>query len=445
MNLARSMRGLLFVLAASLAFAPLSWAITDEEIFRQMRFNTINPGARALGLGGAFIGIADDATAAQANPAGLRQLAAPEFFVEERFIGGDKTSGDEDIVGFFNFHLSSSNERRSVTKPTFFSYVKPWKTFALGFSRQELMNTRVKTESEFDIPSLGAFRWFGDGDVAVNATNWNVSGAWQPIKWLSIGGTATFGQFHIDSKVSNFISDPTGILLCGTFDCTSGPPAVLQNPQNWYQTSIDDDDNAFTFSFGVMITPMDKFSAGLVFRQGADYKFEQEQTDGLSSIFAPMPNKTFTHTFNLPDSYGLGFKWRPNDNWTVALDGVRVTYSDLLTDLVPGQNIVTSIGTVLGAPPKFTVDDVTEIHAGAEYLFTKTKWALSVRGGVFYDPDNVLRDTTGFYGAALAGRDNELHYNVGAGVVIQQKFQIDGAVSISQIGNEGLVSMIYRF
>src|SRR5262245_66683585 len=115
MNLARSMRGLLFVLAASLAFAPPSWAITDEEIFRQMRFNFINPGARALGLGGSFIAVADDATAAQANPGGLMQLAAPEFFVEERFIGGDKNSGEETVAGFFPFQFSSSHEQRPIT------------------------------------------------------------------------------------------------------------------------------------------------------------------------------------------------------------------------------------------------------------------------------------------------------------------------------------------
>lgn len=451
MNFARPMRGLLLVLAVSLAFAPAAQAITDEEIFRQMQFNFINPGARALGLGGSFIAVADDATAAQANPAGLMQLAAPEFFVEERFIGGDKSSGEDSVSGIFQF--SSSNERRAVTTPTFFSYVKPWKTFALGFSRQELMNTRVKVESALDFTFFGATTWFGEGDAAVNVTNWNVSAAWQPIEWLSIGGTASFGQFHMDGRVNNFISDPNGLFLCapsGPFDCSAGTNPALANPQNWYQTAIDDEDNDVTFSLGVLIKPMDQFSVGLVYRQGADYEFEQEVTDGLSSFIpgTPLlsrPSTTFTHEMNLPDSFGLGLKWRPGENWTVAADVVRVTYSDLLDGLVNQINILTQVGFAAGFPSDFTIDDVTEIHAGAEYLFTETKWPLSVRGGVFYDPDNVLRDTTGNYGDALAGRDNELHYNVGAGIVIQQKFQADVAVSISEIGNEGLASFIFRF
>lgn len=43
--------------------------------------NPVGSGARALGMGQAFIGIADDATAASWNPAGLIQLERPEISV----------------------------------------------------------------------------------------------------------------------------------------------------------------------------------------------------------------------------------------------------------------------------------------------------------------------------------------------------------------------------
>ncbi len=46
-----------------------------------------NPGARSLGLGGAFAAIADDATAAFANPAGLVQILRPEISAEVRGTG----------------------------------------------------------------------------------------------------------------------------------------------------------------------------------------------------------------------------------------------------------------------------------------------------------------------------------------------------------------------
>src|SRR5262249_10569582 len=71
------------LLLAASAAAPAA-AVTDEEIFRDFRFNFANPGARALAMGGAFIAIANDATAAQANPARLGVLRRPEVFVEVR-------------------------------------------------------------------------------------------------------------------------------------------------------------------------------------------------------------------------------------------------------------------------------------------------------------------------------------------------------------------------
>ena len=43
-----------------------------------------DPGARSAGLGGAFVALADDATAAFANPAGLVQLLKPEISIEAR-------------------------------------------------------------------------------------------------------------------------------------------------------------------------------------------------------------------------------------------------------------------------------------------------------------------------------------------------------------------------
>src|SRR5436309_3379307 len=50
-----------------------------------LQFNLSDPGARSLGLGGAFTGLADDATASYANPAGLTNLSIPEISIEGRY------------------------------------------------------------------------------------------------------------------------------------------------------------------------------------------------------------------------------------------------------------------------------------------------------------------------------------------------------------------------
>ncbi len=49
-------------------------------------WNISGAGARAAAMGGAFIGVADDATAITWNPAGLTQLYRPEVSLVARFI-----------------------------------------------------------------------------------------------------------------------------------------------------------------------------------------------------------------------------------------------------------------------------------------------------------------------------------------------------------------------
>src|SRR5210317_1972458 len=57
-------------------------ALAGAQVAQEIGFsgspNPVGSGARALGMGGAFIGVADDATAASWNPGGLIQLETPE-------------------------------------------------------------------------------------------------------------------------------------------------------------------------------------------------------------------------------------------------------------------------------------------------------------------------------------------------------------------------------
>src|SRR5438045_5426365 len=78
------MRKALVLIVALAAALPAIAQNTDIESLSGLQFNFGNPGARALGMGGAFIGLADDASAAEANPAGLTILRKPEFSMEGR-------------------------------------------------------------------------------------------------------------------------------------------------------------------------------------------------------------------------------------------------------------------------------------------------------------------------------------------------------------------------
>jgi long-subunit fatty acid transport protein len=76
----------------------------ESPLLSKIRLNLVNPGGKSLAMGGAFVALADDATAALANPAGLTQLTAWQvggsgkvFFFEPELrralysLGGDGT------------------------------------------------------------------------------------------------------------------------------------------------------------------------------------------------------------------------------------------------------------------------------------------------------------------------------------------------------------------
>src|SRR5579862_147821 len=82
MNLAGRRAIVLAVLAIGLCWSRPASAQTDEEFFQTFPLNFSNPGARAQAMGGAFIAVADDASAAVTNPAGLANLTRQQAYFE---------------------------------------------------------------------------------------------------------------------------------------------------------------------------------------------------------------------------------------------------------------------------------------------------------------------------------------------------------------------------
>src|SRR5213592_809885 len=72
------------VLLSLLALPSRASAQANDEVFPNLVWNFATPGARAHGMGRTFIGVADDATAAVTNPAGLLNLNKPQIYGEYR-------------------------------------------------------------------------------------------------------------------------------------------------------------------------------------------------------------------------------------------------------------------------------------------------------------------------------------------------------------------------
>src|SRR2546428_4892558 len=118
------MRNTFVLLTVCLALAlPVAAQNTDIESLSGLQFNFGNPGARSLGMGGAFLGLADDASAAEANPAGLTVLRKPEVSLEVRNYQEKQlftTSGT-----FPNLSRTAFAHYSQRVEPTFASFVYP--------------------------------------------------------------------------------------------------------------------------------------------------------------------------------------------------------------------------------------------------------------------------------------------------------------------------------
>ena len=303
------------------------------------------PGARALGIGGAFIGVADDATAAEANPAGLTILSRPEISLHVR--SHDIAYGDDDD---------------SAIRPSFASYAAPagplvWSiyyTSAIDFDTTSTI--QFDPEPGFDIGDRFAF----GGPVRVQ--RFGVAAAFKPFPLLSIGGAVGATRAEVD----------TGFNLIG--------PTVFDGDE--FLVEVDDrtegSDTGLSYNLGLLINPGGRFSAGVVYKREPDL-----QADNLfqgRACFAPctlaelqqeefIELDAFEVDVPVPDSYGVGIAFRPFPRGLIALDySIQSSETEIFDeDLEDFRN---------------TDIEVNTWRVGGEYL-------IGIRGGNVFIPIRV--------------------------------------------------------
>jgi long-subunit fatty acid transport protein len=459
------MRKLFFLLV--LAALPAAAQNTDIESLSGLQFNFGNPGARSLGMGGAFLGLADDASAAEANPAGLTILRKPEVsvearnFLEQQVLTTSGTFPDLQRTAFTHY------SNRVVV--SFASVVYPIKNFTIGaYYHEPLRNAGagavLPVRNEFsgalesDVPNFFLPRG-GNAPVSeaecnsirqqtkdpfsclefvvnpfitaldVRQRTFGLAGAWKVGKF-SFGANARYQTFHEESLT--FRVTPTF-----AFSSISAQATAVENNG---QLELKDQ-NDVTFGAGIKYAATDKLSFGAVYKQGPKFvtpTFIATAETGLKY------EKLADTTFHIPDIYGLGVSFRPIPVLTINADAVRVKYSNLTDDFVSTVADVQDINNPYEAP------DVTEIHLGGEYFFS-TKIPFALRAGVWRDPAHAIEwrgplDAGDRVGAAILypkGED-QTHWSIGAGFA-WPRFQIDFAYDSSKHYKVGSLSMVTRF
>ena len=447
-----------------------AYAQTNAEINAGIQFNFSIPGARSLAMGGAFIGLADDATAAFANPAGLTILSKPEISFEyrgfdytHRFTDGGRSfgmpSGDSiDTVD----GLVSGESSTEVDSLSMFSFVYPKKNWAIAVYRHELANFEAAFSTQgafFDAqdPERAAmflppdfeftFRFFPIiADMSLEIINNGLSAGFKLNKKFSLGLGVSYYEFDMDSRTSRFS-------IRGRFN--DPPDFSPSNELNFQELKGDDEDT--TFIVGFLWNISEKWSLGGVYRQGPSFIFN---TSDVAGVAATNPGEVFAEQeadFNVPDVYGLGIAFSPTDAITLSFDYVGVEYSALTDNVVNifinPEDESPDADQNRAAARRISTDDVEEFHLGFEYVFFKLKNPIAIRFGGWIDPDHkasfegqpneFVEERNAF--TLFQPGDDEIHYSVGLGIVFKDKLQLDAAADFSDLIDTVSLSGVFRF
>jgi hypothetical protein len=404
-------------------------------------FSFSNPGARSMGLGGAFAALADDATAAFANPAGLAQLLEPEVSLEGRwwsydtpFVAGGRISGEptgEGVDTVMGIRYGKSSQ--DLLGVSFVSLVYPGDKWSLAAYRHTWADFQHSRRLD------GLFGFVDDefnrsedvvADADFRVVNNGVAGAYELTDTLSIG----LGVVYFQAE-----------MLAYSEEFTHAEEASF-DPNPWDYELLDttysntSEDTGFVFHAGFLWRPSERWSIGGYYRQGPTLDVRVLEVTGPAEEELPpgSVDKDFVTPLDMPDVFGVGVAYRSPDNaLTLSLEWDRVCYSNIGEDLD---------GTIHDAG-KIKLSDGDEVRLGAEYVLTGTKPLVVLRAGVWRDPAHGLAagpEAESFEPWIYTGGDEQIHWAGGLGLVFKD-FQLDLGFDFSDTVDQASLSFVYRF
>jgi hypothetical protein len=417
--------------------AALAWpvgAAAQNVVTLQLNFS--NPGARSLGLGGAFVALADDATAAYANPAGLTQLAEPEVSIEGRswsyattYTEGGRASGAPTGIGLDTAAgIRGGVSRADFTELSFLSLVYPRGRFTFALYRHQL----AKFASSFDPQGLfaegttllGTDRWIDQpGGNRLDVVGFGIAVGYRVTDFLSLGLGVSYLDADFSFGSAGFLPDDD------TVESFFGVNNFLPERMVFESSTVVEGDNS-SRTFGLLWRMAARWRLGAFLRE----EFEIAST----SIWRAGPQappwflalQQFEGFWVFPEVYGAGIAFQSRDGrLTTSLEWDHVEYSKNLRNDTDER-----------------VPDADELHLGGEYVFLDRTPVIAVRLGTWLDPDHRIQGTVddALFSALLPPGDDELHLSAGLGLASEQ-FQIDLAVDFSDPADTVSISAVYSF
>lgn len=360
----------------------------DEKDFLGLTSLALGSGARAFGMGGAFLARADDATAASWNPAGLSYLRRPEFTVVGARNSFTRLPTGAGFTRFLEDRFAGNTlDFAAATYPIEIGPASG--SVQLSFQRVfSFQGDRTVERTDQTLTSTGR----GGFDVLALGTGIRV------VRSLRIGAT-------VNRWVNGYRQDRHRVANRGTTD------------QNF-----DFALSGWNFNGGLIWSPLESLNFGVVGKttmKGA-VLLDRFRTDIIPQASGPTTNAANSTvlrvdcpdctdadraaaatphrvpvSISIPGAVGVGVSWRPWSVLTASLDFTRTFWSKgrignffTLARTEPDQ--ASPFPQVFQGLPYPTLDDIKQsdteqLRVGAEYVVLARGLKLPLRAGFFTD------------------------------------------------------------
>jgi long-subunit fatty acid transport protein len=416
-------------LAALLILAAPAWG----QIPINSAPNAVGSGARALGMGGAFIAVADDATAASWNPGGLTQLERPEIslvYSWKWFSEEFESKYHPELNGDFDLDIDDIN---------YFSIAYPFPQTIAG--RNFVLSLNYQHKFDFDRQLDVRYN-----DI-VAAAQGLIAGIKTTVDYEQEGSLSAlspaFGFELTDSLSMGVVMNIWDQSLISSNEWKIRTDFKTQVAFNGRLSSYTwgdieqryDDFEGTNYTFGLLWHPAERWGVGAVYHSGftADVEYSRFfRTRGSQRSFAVDRED---RKIEFPRAYGLGLSYRfPNDQLTLSLDVTRRDWDEFV-EIKGFDNKGDRISPITGIPKNDSYNEPTyTVRLGGEYVFIdpelpRPKYLPSLRAGVYYDPEPASGRKDAWYGLDRGNGTPDDFYGLtlGAGVLIMDRVNIDAA------------------
>ena len=394
----------------------------------------MTPGARATGMGGAFVAIADDATAIYWNPAGLKNqqgsgVEFSSFYINDtarsnKPLGNSSSlipKQNEFIIGKLSSIEPDAFSNRDFKTSAFLPFIGAYKRLddatVIGFGAYAAGGGGGKWEDTVSLPSnpYNFTDMYAKADGQYGFMLFNVSGARTLTEKLSFGLGVNVIYMQDNGAVQK------DYLISGT------PVSGIKIDANATGTGVEG-------VAGLLYTPIDALNLGLTFKSGSNLVLDGHAT--LSTIGSSDVKSNYTENYKYPMTVSFGAAYDVNEKLKVACEADCYDYSSCKKDVNYNNQVS---GVFVNENVNSNWHNTITYSAGAQYKYTDN---LSFMAGYQYDNGPSPQDKL-----TLMGTDQYSYDTLCLGVeYIYGKFKIDFSVAdnISQDLSSDGISYTYN-